>query len=696
MRSRFTGALAGLLLILSPAAWGYIRTSFAYSNGTNVFMKRADATAAGVQFSINNQVLAAAVSSASGSKVTVISSASDPVSAIRAAAATWNRVSTSAARFLPLKSTASTINSGDGQNTIAIGVTAGDLSVVGGAVAVTAAVSAPFNAGSQPSGDVSDTDIILNPAFAFSTDGSTTIDLQAVMTHEFGHSLGLSHSGLLGATMFQYTSVNQRFLSSDEAAFATAIYPASGSSLGTVSGKVVASDGTAVQSALVEMIDVTNGYNATALTAEDGTYSTQVPGGSYVVYAEPLTGIVQAGNLYLSLFTPVTTNFQVSALGGLSAPTKVSVAGSGSTAIPNLMVTSGSSSLSTPFVGIGKAGGSRDIGSVLSSNPFVVASGQSVDIGLTGGGVDNTVTIQAIGAGISVRTGSVHADPGVTFGGQPLIRATLDITGRQSPTVATIAITKGSSTLALSGLLVVVPPTPTFTSAAVASSTGAPIGSVSPGGIYSVYDFTNSSLGPATGLLPSGYDPYGNLGTILGNVTVSFNGVPAPLFYAGSTQVNFQVPFEVAGKSTASMVVTNYGSPSAAVSVPVMAAQPAFFTYNSSAIAQNYPDYSLNTSSNAIARGGIAVLYGTGLGALSYSLGTGAQGIVPPSSYSSTYSCSFGGQKASAYAYWYYGFVGLATWTVTVPANAPTGSVALTCTDSITGAVTPASTIYVK
>jgi hypothetical protein len=55
-----------------------------------------------------------------------------------------------------------------------------------------------------------------------------------------------------------------------------------------------------------------------------------------------------------------------------------------------------------------------------------------------------------------------------------------------------------------------------------------------------------------------------------------------------------------------------------------------------------------------------------------------------------------GGQKASAYAYWYYGFVGLATWTVTVPSNSATGAVALTCTDSVTGATTAASTIYVK
>ena len=125
----------------------------------------------------------------------------------------------------------------------------------------------------------------------------------------------------------------------------------------------------------------------------------------------------------------------------------------------------------------------------------------------------------------------------------------------------------------------------------------------------------------------------------------------------------------------------------------------AFFTataLGTDAIAQNFPDYSLNSASNAISRGNIVLLYGTGLGNLAYPLATGQPGVVPPSSYSSKYSCSFGGQTASAYAYWNYGFVGEATWTVTVPSSSPTGAVALTCTDSASGATTQQGVIYVK
>jgi uncharacterized protein (TIGR03437 family) len=179
---------------------------------------------------------------------------------------------------------------------------------------------------------------------------------------------------------------------------------------------------------------------------------------------------------------------------------------------------------------------------------------------------------------------------------------------------------------------------------------------------------------------------------------VTFDGVAAPLDYVSGSQINLQVPFEVAGKTSTQVVVNYYGSKSVPVTLTVAPTQPAFFTFNGTVIAQNFPDYSLNTSTNPIARGGVVVLYGTGIGKPSYALGTGQPGVVPPTGYvPPTYSCSFGGSAVNAaYTYWYYGFVGLATWTVSPPANAPTGPVTLTCTDTASGAITPQGTIYLK
>lgn len=698
---RLTAFLAASVVLTAPV-YGYIRSSFYFADGSNTYIQRTNSTA--IQFYVNTSIAAGLQSSASGTAVTIISSGSNPVMAIQAGQAAWNAVSTSVARFVALKTTTIVINPNDNQNTIAVGSTASDLSVVGVAVAVTVNTTAGFVQGTTPTGDVADSDIVLNPAISFSTDGSTSTDLQAVITHEFGHSLGLDHSGLLGATMFEYAELNERYLSTDEISFASAVYPSTSAALGTISGKVAAADSSAVQSALVELIDTANGNALSALTGADGSYSVKGPAGSYVVYAEPLTGVVQAGNLYLLTTTVVTTNFQPTVLGGVGGPTHVAVMAGATATVPTLTVTAGASSLSSPYGGIGTAGGAGDITNVTAQAPFVIASGQSVDIGLIGGGIDSTVSISVIGQGISIHPGSVRADPKISFGGslagQPMMRATLDITAHQTPTLATVIVTKGSNVLTMSGVLMIVPPTPTFTTSSVvnaASYKGA--GTVSPGGISSLYDTVNNSLGPNPYVQNTSYDLYGNLPTSAGGVSVTFDGVLAPIYLAYAGQLNVQVPFEVAGKTTTQVVVNYYGSKSAPVAVSVASAQPSFFTFTpagTDAIIQNFPDYTLNSASNPIARGGVVILYGTGIGKLSYSVGTGQPGIVPPATYVSTYSCSFGGQTASAYGYWNYGFVGEATWTVTVPASSPTGAVALTCADSVSGATTQQGTIYLK
>src|ERR1017187_9285299 len=48
--------------------------------------------------------------------------------------------------------------------------------------------------------------------------------------------------------------------------------------------------------------------------------------------------------------------------------------------------------------------------------------------------------------------------------------------------------------------------------------------------------------------------PHGEIPLSLGGVQVSFNGIPAPLIYVQSRQVNAQVPFEVIG-NTASVTL---------------------------------------------------------------------------------------------------------------------------------------------
>jgi uncharacterized protein (TIGR03437 family) len=698
--------IAALLFVLtlSPFAHAYIQSILTFSDGSSVAIRRADVTA--LQYFISSKAVAGVVNT---SGAVVISAGSNPVAAARASLAVWSGLPSSKVKFLPLKVTDKAIDSGDGQNTIAVGTTPGDISAVGGALAVTVNTAVSFAAGSTPSGDVSDADIILTPAFAFSTDGSTPFDLQAVITHELGHSLGLSHSELLGATMYPYQTPAGRILSSDEIGFATSVYPAPDAKFGTLTGKVVLSDGSPVQTGLITVFDTVTGVAQGTFTAQDGTWSQQLPPGAYAVIAEPMgpNSPVQPGNFYLTTATKVTTNFQATVLGGAATPTKVAVAADGTAKTSDLTVTAGSSPLTAPFMGVGPAGGSGDIGNVNQGRLIFVNSGKALDIGLVGGGIDGTVSIQAFGPGVSVRAGSVRVDTRVNFGGSlaglPFVRLTLDVAKTEKSGLMSLFIARGSNTFVLSGQFLVVPPKPVFSSKSVvnaASGLGANgDGVVSPGGIYSIYSGEALTLGPAAFVQPAGYDPYGSLATTLGGVTVTFDGVPAPLYLAYGDQLNLQVPFEVAGKTSTKVVVNFQGSQSDAITVPVVRAQPAFFAAPSlglDLITQNFPDYSLNKPDNPIARGGIVLMYGTGLGPLSYALGTGQPGIAPPAGFPNAHTCSFGGKTASAFTYWNFGFVGEALWVVTVPADAPAGPAKVTCTDTATGATTPSGTVYIK
>lgn len=78
------------------------------------------------------------------------------------------------------------------------------------------------------SGTILKSDIIFNPSLQFSTTlASGTYDIQSIVTHELGHVLGASHSGVLSATMFWSTHLQNTDYSRpqpDDVAFASAVY----------------------------------------------------------------------------------------------------------------------------------------------------------------------------------------------------------------------------------------------------------------------------------------------------------------------------------------------------------------------------------------------------------------------------------------------------------------------------------------
>jgi uncharacterized protein (TIGR03437 family) len=162
-------------------------------------------------------------------------------------------------------------------------------------------------------------------------------------------------------------------------------------------------------------------------------------------------------------------------------------------------------------------------------------------------------------------------------------------------------------------------------------------GPFAPGEIVAVY---GSVLGPATGL-SSVFDPVSiTLPSAFGGVSVSVNGVAAPLYYVSASQVNIQIPYELAGQPQGNVSVSYDGTQSAPQPIQIAASAPRLFpvTFNA--------DGSLNSASNPATRGSIVTLFATGHGVTSPPSVTGKAAVAPYPPPSAPVSVSIGGQDA--------------------------------------------------
>jgi uncharacterized protein (TIGR03437 family) len=120
-------------------------------------------------------------------------------------------------------------------------------------------------------------------------------------------------------------------------------------------------------------------------------------------------------------------------------------------------------------------------------------------------------------------------------------------------------------------------------------------------------------------------------------VSIRINGQPAPLFalasMEGFQQINFQVPFDVASFSQASVEITNNGSTTTLSNIPVLPAKPRIFEIpinDKVYAAALHLDYSLVEPAAPARPGEIILLFLTGLGPTDPEVATNLPGPVPP------------------------------------------------------------------
>lgn len=146
-------------------------------------------------------------------------------------------------------------------------------------------------------GTIMEADVVINPAAQFSTDGAPgTYDLEATLTHEIGHVLGLEHSNEVGAAMqprqgtnglYEQAALSPRTLSDDDRAGAHALY-GDAEHYGVIAGTITDAAGAPAHGAHVWAEDATTGRVAAGnTTLVNGSYRIEgLPPGDYRLVSE--------------------------------------------------------------------------------------------------------------------------------------------------------------------------------------------------------------------------------------------------------------------------------------------------------------------------------------------------------------------------------------------------------------------------
>jgi uncharacterized protein (TIGR03437 family) len=212
---------------------------------------------------------------------------------------------------------------------------------------------------------------------------------------------------------------------------------------------------------------------------------------------------------------------------------------------------------------------------------------------------------------------------------------------------------------------------------------------ISPGAIVSIFgaDFASNALVAATAPLP----------TVLGETSVTFNGVAAPLFYVSNGQINAQAPFDLQTGVMIPIQVKRGNSSSLVRTAKVAAVSPGIFIIDQASSAGailHAADYSVVNNNSPARPGEYVLIYCTGLGPLTTPVKSGESGPSAAPFAETIYAptVSVAGLTATvSYSGLAPGFAGLYQVNAQMPANLPAGNQSIQIT--ILGATSNTATI---
>ena len=554
--------------------------------------------------------------------------------AVHAAFQTWQNVQTADVRFVYRGTTSARTVGRDGMNIISF---ADESMLLGSSV-----VAATYSFFRSDSGSIvsDEADIILNPAFQYSTSGEANkFDLQGVLTHEIGHLLGLDHAALLSSVMEPFGSVSQldqRTLSYDDIAGISEIYPNNSAApvVGEIRGTIDAGS-VPVFGAHVVAMDSEGTVLVSTLSQPDGSYILRfLAPGTYRVYAEPLDLPVTEANIGggpSSFYRNLKTDFGTTYFGGVSTlnearPVEVTAGAAIVADIQTLPRSTSGLNLTRPVFPLriprGARGTLRVAGADLTEGVWFTASSPElvVDAASFGGPVSSSSSTSAAidslwvppltplgpknleahrGAGVSIASGAlvITEVPPAAVGVEPAAGL---VEGGTTVTIAGSNFQPGAQVFfaGLSATDVRVLDSNTIQATAPANVAGAVnVVIVNAGGAWVVLvrSFTYRSQAPAiTRVTPLSGPPAtavmiegDHFDTRAQNVDMRFNGVPARVASATKNTITTIVPF---GAATGPISITVFGQ---TVSGPNFTVTRAVSSTNLAEGAYNFIDASV-------------------------------------------------------------------------------------------------------
>lgn len=207
---------------------------------------------------------------------------------------------------------------------------------------------------------------------------------------------------------------------------------------------------------------------------------------------------------------------------------------------------------------------------------------------------------------------------------------------------------------------------------AAAMQSGLP---VAPGSIVSLFGsgFAAEPVFASSNMLPRE----------MASARVLINGIPAPLYFVGATQINAQIPFEAAPGEAAAQVAVG-SRLSNALSFRVIEPAPHVFTVNQAgsgpAVAVDALTNQLISQAAPASPGGYVILYCTGLGKMRNPTPTGS-GSAAANETLATVTANLGGLPATVlYAGAAPGFAGLYQVNLQIPSRLTAGEQTLRLT----------------